>query len=470
MNDVFKKLKVKISISVSSVLAVVLAVLIGSLNLYLASSNKRMATEFIDRLIEDEGRRQVLNNDMNNRFGDFDPKRKSLDEKEIDKMNNSVPPEKPRLDNRVPPEFDLQQKNGIAKWIPFKADYVGFRNFFTAKLDGHGNIIEVVNPFSEDYGYKKTANIVKDIFKLRKKSGIYDYFEYTIVKRNYGYLVILLDRANEISQERNFSFVSILIYAVSILVAYLLSLAFSVWALKPVQEAFLKQKQFIADASHELKTPIAVIGANIDVLEQDMPDNKWLQYIKTENTRMGELVKNLLYLAKNDAGREQMAMLPFDLGDSTACAVLPFESVAFEQGKELEIDIPKNPIPVTGDEAKIKQVVIILTDNAIKNSESDAVIKISAGIENNKAFVKVYNSGHGIPQEEIGKIFNRFYRIDSSRNRSTGGYGLGLAIAQSIANAHGGQITVDSELEKYAEFKLTIPLGLKEKKHRRNSK
>ncbi|MBP5175538.1 MAG: ATP-binding protein, partial [Treponema sp.] len=165
----------------------------------------------------------------------------------------------------------------------------------------------------------------------------------------------------------------------------------------------------------------------------------------------------MLYLAKDDAGKTEFARLPFDLSEAAACAVLPFESVAFEQKKTLEINTGKNMLPVMGDEAKIKQAIIVLVDNALKNSEPGSLIRVTAGKEGNRCFVKVYNTGHGISPEDLNKIFNRFFRSDSSRTRSTGGYGLGLAIAQSIAVAHKGKISVESEENKYALFTLQIP-------------
>ncbi|MFA6937866.1 MAG: HAMP domain-containing sensor histidine kinase [Treponema sp.] len=477
--DVFKKLKIKISVSITAVLAIVLAVLIGSLNFYLTKSNKKVATQFINQLVENDGRRIGPNGSPMNIKPDWKPNEKNMNM--LNSETHPVPPDKPEMENnsngvdknmnaprmedRMPPELEPQQNDGLFKWIPFKTNYMGFRNFYTAKIDSYGKLFEVVNKFSDNYEETNVDELVKKIFSLKKNRGTYGYFEYDISQKKYGYLIVILDMANEISQEKNFGFVSLLIYGLSLLVAFGLAWAFALWSLKPVQEAFIKQKQFIADASHELKTPIAVIGANIDVLEQDMPNNKWIQYIKTENLRMGDLVKNLLYLAKNDAGREKFTMLPFDLGDAAACAVLPFESVAFEQGKKLEINIPKDPITVTGEESKIKQVIIILTDNALKNSEKGAVIKITAGFENSKRYVRVYNTGHGIAPEDIDKIFNRFYRVDTSRDRNTGGYGLGLAIAQTIAKAHGGQIAVQSELGKYAQFTLLLPSAIKESKH-----
>ncbi|MBQ2481928.1 MAG: GHKL domain-containing protein, partial [Treponema sp.] len=232
---------------------------------------------------------------------------------------------------------------------------------------------------------------------------------------------------------------------------------FSRIAVEPVEEAFLRQRNFIADASHELKTPIAVIGANIDVVEQELPGNKWLGYIKTENSRMAELVKNLLYLAKNDADRNNLCMMKFDFANAVEGAALPFESVAMEQGKSMDISVPEEPLWVMGDESHIKQVAVILIDNAIKNSDAGAVIKISVRAEGKKGFLTVYNTGRGIAEKDIPQIFNRFYRADSSRARSTGGYGLGLTIAKSIADSHRGKITVKSEEGKYAEFTFMMP-------------
>jgi len=342
--------------------------------------------------------------------------------------------------------------------------FSGFRDFYTAKLDASGNVTQMVNDFSQQIGNEQKTNLVRTIFNLKRDKGTYQLYGYEVAKKEYGYLIVILDRAMELTQQKRFMIASLVLYILNLFLSFGVSWAFALWSLKPVQEAFIKQKQFIADASHELKTPIAVIGANIDVLQQEIPHNKWLDYIKEENSRMSGLVKDLLYLAKNDAGRDSLMKLPFDLGDATACAVLPFESIAFEQHKNLDIEIPKIPIPVVADENKIKQIIIILTDNALKNSDSGATIKISAGIEGSRRFVKVYNTGTGIAPQDLDKLFNRFYRADSSRNRNTGGYGLGLAIAQTIAVAHGGKITVASTYGKFAEFTLRLPSGGKEKK------
>lgn len=473
--DVFKKLRVKLSLSIMVVLALVLAILIGSFNVYLNSSNDRQTDEFMKSLVDNDGRRvRMMGGPMGELFDEsFKPDFKPDEERQPG--DRTMPPEPPsgkhpgdndlQLADREPPDLRRQNGSAIDSFIPLHSN-VGFRNFYTAKLDDTGRVTKVINNFSEQYDSEKVSQLVETVFSLKKKKGTYQLFGYQVAQKEYGYLIVLLDRADEINQERRFALVSIVLFGISLIVAFVVSWFLSLWSVKPVQEAFIKQKQFIADASHELKTPIAVIGANLDVLSQEIPDSKWLEYIKTENARMGTLVKDLLYLAKNDAGRDKLTMLPFDLADAVACSVLPFESVAFEQGKKLEINVPKDPVPITADESKIKQVVIILTDNALKNSESGAEIQISAGYDGSRRFVKVYNTGHGIAPEDIEKIFNRFYRVDTSRDRNTGGYGLGLSIAQTIAHEHGGKINVVSELGKYAEFTLVLPSGEKESKHR----
>ena len=334
----------------------------------------------------------------------------------------------------------------------------GFTDFYSACLDHDGKMIYVIHHFNNEEAEEGSEQFIREIFTGAETSGTLDGMGYLVAEKSYGFLVIIMDRVNELRHQRNFLYFSLLIYFASLIVFFIDAWIGSYFTVVPVREAFDKQKQFIADASHELKTPIAVISANIEVLQQEIKDNKWLEYIKTENSRMSALVKDMLYLAKNDAGHTDFVFVPFNVCDAVACCVLPFESVAFEQGKKLELNVPKKEIKVRGDEEKIKQSVIILTDNALKNSEKGAVIRVTVEEDNSKVLIKVYNTGHGIPAKEIPLIFNRFYRVDSSRARATGGYGLGLAIANTIVTGHKGKITVESQLDSYTQFTVTLPV------------
>lgn len=233
-----------------------------------------------------------------------------------------------------------------------------------------------------------------------------------------------------------------------ILFSILIILFFIVTALsknvfKPIEDAFNKQKQFISNASHELKTPISVISANADVLLEDDQDNKWINNIKSQTSRMGVLVEDMLSLAKIDEGKVKIKTEKFNLSDEVNETALPFDAVAFEKKKELEIDILPDLIYV-GDRQSVKQIVNILLDNAIKHSTDNGTVKLELKKENGKIILSVFNTGSDIPTENANKIFERFYRGDQSRSRESGGSGLGLSIAKSIADANKWKISASS--------------------------
>lgn len=345
----------------------------------------------------------------------------------------------------------------FSHFFKYRANLLALRDFCSVNLDKSGNIINIITPFASVDLSGKSEEIVQYAFKQEKGRGRYKDFSYALTQKEYGFLLVVVDRSKEFSEERRFAELSLLFIFIILSASFFIVWLLSGMAIKPVKDAFVRQREFIADASHELKTPIAVIGANIDVMEQEIPGNKWLGYIRTENNRMSELVKNMLYLAKNDADKNALSVMKFGFFHAVKGSVLPFESVALESNKKMEIDVPDEEIQVLGDEARIKQLMVIFVDNALKNSEEGAFIRISAGTEGKRCFFKVYNTGHGIAAKDIPLIFDRFYRADSSRARSTGGYGLGLTIARSIAESHGGKISVKSEEGSYAEFTFYMP-------------
>ena len=229
---------------------------------------------------------------------------------------------------------------------------------------------------------------------------------------------------------------------------FLISLFLARLAVRPVERAWEQQRQFVADASHELKTPLTVILANTGIVLSHPEDtvraqSKWLSYTREEAQRMKGLVEDLLFLAKSDAQRASRARLPVDLSGLVTGCLLPFEPVAFEAGVALESRLSPG-LTVTGDEGQLRRLVLILLDNAVKYTPEGGAVTVALVRVQERARLTVHNTGEAIPPEHLEHLFERFYRSDSARTRQAGGYGLGLAIATSIAEGHRGKISVSS--------------------------
>ena len=363
--------------------------------------------------------------------------------------------------------------------MPFTNETLA-KNFFGITYDMEGKLASVLDSFPRytDEEMKELINLGLELEPTEQPKMIFSSmgsFLYIKKNSNRGSLVALADFTREMKTAGRMMLVSVGIYIVSILISAAVAWFVAKRSVRPVQEAFETQKQFIADAGHELKTPVSVIAANADALSGEIGDNKWLGYIKSETSRMARLINDLLYLAKNDAGGSALVYSSVDVSRVVEAAVLPFESIIYEQDKELELEIQEG-IHWVCDGGGISQIVVILLDNAIKNSVSGAKIKVSLAMESgrrgsrslgsygkfgknhNHPVITVYNQGEGLSEDEIQQIFKRFYRSDSSRTRSTGGCGLGLSIAQAIAQAHQGSIVVEGCQGQWISFSLRLGL------------
>ena len=241
-----------------------------------------------------------------------------------------------------------------------------------------------------------------------------------------------------------------------------ISVFFARRAVAPVESAYMKQKQFITDASHELKTPIASIAANTDALtankcETVESQQKWIDYIRTETDRMCRLVGDLLYLAKTDGSEIGTEVMPFNMSDTVRDALLSMEAVAHEKGLTLTQYI-KPAIIVNGDADKLAQAVKILFDNAIKYSDEGGAIDIALKQTKHQAVFSIKNTGSGIAKEHLPLLFDRFYRADPSRAHD-GSYGLGLSIAKAIIDNMGGKIYAASDEGESATFTFVLSRG-----------
>lgn len=308
---------------------------------------------------------------------------------------------------------------------------------------------------SDRQGYYNEENI-EDIFtSLIARRKDFDYYKgYYYIKHITpdGFsLTILDDTASLHDFNRTISW-ALIGASSSWILLFILSLKIVSMITSPLEEAFEKQNRFIADSSHELKTPIAIIQANADVLEKEVGVNKWLGYIKTETHKMDKLVKDLTFLASIIDKKEVQERI--DFSSLTEGTVLPFEALAFEKKIIIEANIEKD-IFVTGSYPLLEKLLSILISNAIKYGEEGGLIKISLEEKHKEANLKVYNTGLGVKKEDLEKIFERFYRTDKARSRDNGSFGLGLAMAKTIAEKENARLSVDSEYGKWIEFSFT---------------
>lgn len=254
----------------------------------------------------------------------------------------------------------------------------------------------------------------------------------------------------------------LLVGSVTLVAIFLISLYFANRTIKPLADAWQKQKQFVADASHELKTPLSIINANYDALLANREETiesqiKWLDYIRVGTDRMSTLINNLLTLAKFDNTGLVTQSISFNLSETVQSALSSMEAAAVEKGVGFSTSIEPD-VFIKSDAERLKQVVTILLDNAIKYTDKNGQIDILLSQSNHQAEFSIKNSGKGIPKQEISKIFDRFYRANQSRTHENGSYGLGLSIAKAIMDTLDGEIQVQSVEEEYTTFTFWLKL------------
>lgn len=331
---------------------------------------------------------------------------------------------------------------------------LGSIDFFIVMADKDGNYIDMLN--NDELDEATAQNYISAILKEKVSSGMIDNkYQFYQVEKNNGTLMVFTDKSAEFNMLSKLIRTTIIIGTISFIFLAAAAFFLSKKIMQPLKSAFEKQKQFISDASHELKTPLTVISTNADVLSGEIGENRWLTYIKSQTDRMNVLVNDLLNLTRLENNSSEFKRTDFDLSKAIVNTALPFECQAFESNKEFIVDVEEG-LTINGSERHIKQMAAIFIDNALKYSNEGGTVKVGLRKQGDKKLLSVYNTGKGIKASEKDKIFERFYRSDSSRNRATGGYGLGLAIAKSIIDKHKFKIYVDSEEGKSICFIITM--------------
>ena len=349
-----------------------------------------------------------------------------------------------------------ENKNKVNKDNIFKNNNIRYMDkiIYTLLLNNDNSIKEVINLSNNNIDIDSIKLLGQSILNNNniKKEYIGNiYFnKYSYIYSNSKYLIII-DNSSIQNSLYNYLLISLSLFILFEVIVYLISMILTSWIIKPVIRSFEAQKEFIADASHELKTPLSVIMASSEALEDNPNEVKWLNNIKSEANRMNILIKNLLELASLEK-KETYVLKEDDLSKVVELAVLTFDAKAYECDIKLESKIDSN-IKFNFDTYSINELVEILLDNALKHADKKSTIVVSLKEQGNNIILSVTDTGDIIPKGEEEKIFERFYRLDKSRSRKENRYGLGLAIAKNIVLNHNGKISAES-VGKVTTFKV----------------
>lgn len=313
--------------------------------------------------------------------------------------------------------------------------------FYSVALDKDGSVLAVNTGDKNLYSEEELTGIAKDLVNGNRSSGNYGNLAFLIRDKGGYMLAAFIDTTVTETGMSILLRIILIVGGSAMVVLFFLSLILSKRIIRPLEENDSRQKRFISDASHELKTPVAVISANAELLSREVGENEWLANIQYENDRMGALVTQLLDLSRAENAGTVMERV--DLSRIVEGEVLAQESIAFEKGKQIREQIAEG-ILLMGNPVQLTQLVSVLIDNAIRHS-TGSEIDLHLNRQGHNAVLTVENDGEEIPPEKQAHLFDRFYRLDEARSSEEGHYGLGLSIAKAVADNHGGTIQVSCQ-------------------------
>lgn len=317
-------------------------------------------------------------------------------------------------------------------------------SFYSVFVGYDQSILRISNDSNSGYTNDELSALAVSLIQKGDLDGKTAKLSYAISYKENGILIVFVNYSQQLSYLESLLYNMLLIGLIGILLLFVLSVWLSKWLILPIETAFARHRQFISDASHELKTPVTIISSNADALLREIGDNKWVGYIHLETRRMNLLITDLLTLAKIDVHEERMHFSKFNLSEAVTGTVLPFESIAFEKSIHLNEQIEAD-LFMNGSSTQLIQLVTILVDNALNYTETGGFVNVTLSQHRDQRVLLVSNTVLEIPLEQRQLIFERFYRTDEARSRASGGYGLGLSIAKAIVENHGGKISVNCE-------------------------
>lgn len=348
--------------------------------------------------------------------------------------------EEPKKDDRL-----------LSPELPYESRY------FSVVLNEDGNVVFCDTGKIAMINTETAIKYAKQVWESGKEKGIIGDYRYCINTTDEGTRVIFLDCRRNFNTFQSFIITGIGVSVAGLLAVLVLLILLSARIVKPFSENYEKQKRFITDAGHELKTPLTIIDADTEILEMDYGENEWISDIQNQTKRLAELTNSLIFLAKMEEEQTKIPMLEFPISDMVEETVETFQALAKVQNKTLTSDI-EPMLSLKGDEKAIRRLITILLDNAVKYSGEEGKISLTLKKQKNHIHLSVWNTTEQISKEQIAHLFDRFYRTDESRNSETGGYGLGLSIASATMRAHKGRISAETEDGK--SLRITVVFAI----------
>lgn len=343
----------------------------------------------------------------------------------------------------------LNRRHGMSAEAPFDTRY------FTVTLLSDGTVSQIDTGKIAAVSTEEAAAYAASV--KNRSHGFIDSYRYqaAATSGDAATMYIFLDSERELSTFRAFLLASIGISLAGLAFVFMLVVFFSKKAVEPVARSYEKQKRFITDASHEIKTPLTIIDANTEVIEMTAGESQWTKSTKKQIRRLSSLTEKLVYLARMDEESTRPEFMEFDLSDAVLDTAAPFAAVAESTGKSLSLEVCPD-IRIKGDEAALRQLVSLLLDNAMKYSADCSAVRLRLYTNGKSRILSVWNETAPTAVGRHDELFDRFYREDTSRSCETGGFGIGLSVAKAIVLSHKGKISAYSADGESLEFTVTL--------------
>ncbi len=329
--------------------------------------------------------------------------------------------------------------------------------FFMVEMTESGEVIKTDTGKIAAVDAAGAADYAEKAIKISGDKGFIDNFRYLKTKENGNYFITFLDCTRKLDSMKTFLFSSVIVSLAGLLVVVVIMIIISGKIISPIAESYEKQKRFITDASHELKTPLAIIGANIDIVEDDITDKESVEDIRTQIDRLKVLTEDLVTLSRMQEGDNSIIKKEFSFSEAATDVLNGFKAPAESKGISFDASIKENLL-IEGDEKSIRRLISIVLDNAVKYTPECGRIEFNLKYNGKSVELECKNTTENeITKENVIHIFDRFYRTDNSRNSQTGGHGVGLSIAKAIVEAHGGKIYAEAPEKFLFIIKADIP-------------